>query len=349
MRVLICHERYEPDFGGGGEIVVHQTARHLSGLGVDVQVITAGDPSIRSYEGIGTTRLPISRYRFNLAAAAVTHLARSVDIIQAFNYHACLPALAAGRRTGRPVVCSVLGLFADAWLDMRGPVLGRLFRAWESYLLRRPYARICFLSEYSRQVGLGIGVAAEQARVTPPGVDAALYQPAPVKDDVVLFAGKLNPRKGLDELVAVAQALPQVRFQVLYWGSHPRAAPLHRLRNVEMLGVTRDASVREAFARARLFFFPSRAETYGMVLVEAMASGCAVISTIDLEYDGIRVSAGDTAAMIRAVGELWNDRGRSLAMGEANVRRAQGITWERYARGLLSIYQELLDPRGPVA
>ena len=125
MRVLICHERYNPDFGGGGEIVVHQTALLLSRMGIDVRVITTGDPEIRSVDGIATYRLPISRYRFNFAAGKIAEIAGSADLIHTFNYHACIPALAAGRRTGKPVVCSILGLFGEEWKHLRGAVLGR--------------------------------------------------------------------------------------------------------------------------------------------------------------------------------------------------------------------------------
>ena len=344
MKVLICHERYEPDFGGGGEIIVHHTALHLAKLGNDVKVITTGDPTIRSVDGIPTTRLPISRYRFNLAANAVTEMAQSVDVIQTFNYHACLPALAAGRRTGKPVVCTMLGLFLDEWATMRGPVMGRLFQAWERYLLCRAYDRVSFLSEFSRKVGVELGAEADRTFVASPGVDTLAFRPAEKKDDVVLFAAKLDPRKGIEELIEVARRLPDVRFQVVGWGSHPCADPLYKMANVEVVPFDRDDVLREAFARARLFFFPSRAETYGMVLVEAMASGCAIISTIDLDYEGIKVKPFDVDTMVQAVSELWDDRERTAMMGNTNVERAKKITWERYAEILESTYQELIVP-----
>jgi glycosyltransferase involved in cell wall biosynthesis len=79
-----------------------------------------------------------------------------------------------------------------------------------------------------------------------------------------------------------------------------------------------------------------------MVLVEAMASGCAIISTIDLDYEGIKVKPFDTEAMIQAVGRLWDDRGLTAEIGKTNVARAKNITWERYAETLQSTYMELL-------
>jgi glycosyltransferase involved in cell wall biosynthesis len=351
MKVLICHERYEPDFGGGGEIVVHQTALHLARLGIDVRVVTTGDPAIRSVDGIPTRRLPVSRYRFNLASRAVTEMAHSVDIIQTFNYHACLPALAAGRNTGKPVVCGVLGLFSDEWISMRGAVVGRMFQAWESYLLCKPYSRVFFLSEFSRQAGIKLGVDPQRTTIASPGVDTRAFRPANRKNDVVLFAGKIDPRKGIDDLVKVANALPEVQFQIVCWGSHPCASALYAMSNVEIISFDRNAEPEtldnkdlliQAFSRARIFFFPSRAETYGMVLVEAMASGCAIVSTIDLDYEGIKVRPHDVDAMIQAIRDLWNDRDRTALMGNINVERAKNITWEHYADTLRDTYLELI-------
>lgn len=351
MKVLICHERYEPDFGGGGEIVVHQTALHLARLGIEVEVVTTGDPAIRSVDGIPTRRLPVSRYRFNLASRAVTEMAKSADIIQTFNYHACLPALAAGRRTGKPVVCGVLGLFLDEWRCMRGQLTGRMFQAWERYLLCKPYSRVFFLSEFSLEAGLELGVDPSCTFIAAPGVDTRAFRPAEQKDDVVLFAAKADPRKGFDDLVDVARAMPDISFQVLCWGSHPCSVPLYELANVEVIPCDRDSGdttldnedrLKQAFARARIFFFPSRAETYGMVLVEAMASGCAIVSTVELDYAGISVRPHDIDAMVDAIRALWHDREQAAALGRDNVERARGITWEHYAETLQSEYRQLV-------
>jgi len=348
MRVLICHELYEPDFAGGGEVLVRQTALGLRELGVSVKVLTTGDPAIDVVDGIPTLRLPIHRYRFNMASRQASALAREADVIQTFTYHACLPALGAGRRTGRPVVCGVLGLFADEWTRMRGRLVGAAFQRWERFLLRRPYGRIFFFSESSRSLGLGLGVDPRRSFVLAPGVDSVAFRPAPQKDDAVLFASKLDARKGVEDLVVVARALPDVRFRVIGWGSHPAAESLRSLDNVEMLPFSRGAALHDAFARARVFFFPSRADPFGLVLAEAMAAGCAIVSTVDVGFAGEVVPRRDVAAMVTALRGLWDDRERSLRLGRDNVERARLLTWRRYAETLRATYGELLAS-GPSA
>ena len=105
MKILLTHERFAPDFAGGGEYVVLETARHLQRRGHDVQVLTMGDSSITEYEGIPTQRLAGHRYSMNLCSKAIADAAREADLIQTFNYHASYPSLRAARRLGKPIVC----------------------------------------------------------------------------------------------------------------------------------------------------------------------------------------------------------------------------------------------------
>lgn len=345
MRVLITHERFAPDFAGGGEYVVLETARHLQSHGVEVRVLTTGDPSLGSYEGIETRRLPIHPYRFNLATSRVAEIASDVDLIQTFNYHACLPSLRAGRAMGKPVVCTILGLFQEAWKDMRGPVIGRAFMAWERFLLTREYDRLIFLSDFSREMAVKSNPPRSPTSIISPAIDLANYGPAGVKEDVVLFVGKLDVRKGIDELLAAARALPEVKFRIFGWPGSGLALKATASGNVEWIAAERGPKLWEQFARARIFLFPSRAETFGIVLLEAMASGCAIISTIPLGYAGVLVQPGDREALIAALRRLWSDPSETARMGEANVKLSRQYTWDAYTRNLLQVYEEILRAR----
>src|SRR5512146_313965 len=103
MRVLVTHERFLPDFCGGCEYGVYSMARGLQDRGVTVSVLTTGDPQKTEYGGLQTRRLPIHRYRMNLAVEEVMDAARNADLIQTSNYHASLPSIQAGRRLSKPV------------------------------------------------------------------------------------------------------------------------------------------------------------------------------------------------------------------------------------------------------
>ena len=351
LKVLIAHEHFLPDYRGGGETVVYETARNLVQHNVDVRVLTTGNPRIEAYEGIATKRLAIHPYLFNVAIPTFVRQARDVDLIHAFSYHAALPALAVGRMLGKPVFCTMLGLFHDAWLHMRGPLVGRAFRRWERILVSAPYDRTSFASEFARDIGVRCGAKDSTSIVNNPGIALDGFRSAPKKEDVVLFVGKFDARKGIHDILSAASLLPEVRFQLIGWGHGEATVRNARLPNVEVIvlpggqsvrgGAAQD-TLRGAYARARIFLFPSYAETFGLVLVEAMASGCAVVSSVPLEFAGIRVAAGDQQRLVEAVATLWSDRAGTSAMGEENVRLSRQFTWSRYTHRLLASYRDVL-------
>lgn len=352
MKILLTHERFPPDFAGGGEHVVYRIARHLQEAGHEIRVLAGGDPAVTEYEGIRTRRIPVSKYRFNLAVGTVIEEARGCDIIQTFNYHACLPSFLAGRRLGIPVVCEILGLFGRTWLEMRGPWLGRGWMAWERFLLSRPYARTLFLSDFSRDAGLAAGADPVTSRVLPPGIDPRFFGNRAEKEDFVLFVGKLEVRKGVRDVVEVAKRLPHIPFRILGWGDRVESlladAPPNLDITVQQPQMEQEDNLRqlmEAFAAARIFFFPSRAETFGLVIAEAMASGCAVVSSVPLPFAGVHLDSYDPESMAKVLSDLWRDRATGTAMGEENRRLAAAYSWERHIDGLLNIYREVLEER----
>lgn len=316
-------------------------AGELNRRGVAVSVLTTGAPAQSSHEGIPVHRLPVSRYRFNLAVGPIARAARQVDIIQTFTFHGCAPSWIAGRMTNTPVVCEVLGMFGREWLNMRGSLFGRLLWWWEQGLVRIPFQKIVYLSEFSHDMGPRSSKHRVRSMVNPPGIDHAACHQDDAKS-TVLFVGKLESRKGLDSVMEVARRLPEIPFEVVGWSDD-----LDRIRagapdNVKVLGMLSGGPLFDAYARARIFFFPSHAETFGLVIVEAMASGCAVVSSVPLEFEGHRVSAVDLDDMTDRVHALWEDPAKTSKMGEQNQRLAQQYTWENHVDRLLDTYEEIL-------
>ena len=353
LRVLVTHERFLPEYAGGCEYGVYQMARGLASRGAAVRVLTTGDPRQTEYRGIETERMPVHRYRMNLMARRIARAASGADLIQTSNYHACLASCAAGHRVGKPVVLLVTALCAGAWAEMKGAVAGRAYAAFERFLMRRPFSRIVFPSAHSMQVGLGMGIPRERCVMIAPGIDHEKFRPG-VKDGSVLFVGKFEARKGIGDLMETARALPDVRFRAIGWGEGEAAVRRLAPANVAVEVLAPGAVMREgadgplarAFGSASIFFMPSRAESFGLVVAEAMASGCAVVSTVPVEFEGVRVVAGDVPGMASAIRELSAAPEAAEELGKRNARLAHGYCWERFTTSLMEVYYEVLAERG---
>lgn len=344
--VLLTHECYPPDIRGGGEYVVQRIASGLTARGIAVRVLTTGDPAIVSHDGIVTDRMPIGRHAMNLRLGRVLRAARGTDLIQTFNYHACLPSLLAGRLLGIPVACEMLALFGASWRDMKGPLAGRLFQGWERLIVTRGYDRAIYLSEASRRLGLSLGADPDRIVVNPPGIDAERFAPSGPKEPMVLFAGKMDARKGFHHVIAAARALPDIPFHAVGWADD--AASLRAMAPAN-LTITEDRggpAYPDLLRRALVLLFPSHAETFGVVMAEAMAASCAIVSTIDtIPFAGNLLKPGDEAGMIAAIRAMWSDRAGTEAMGRANRAMVSAYTWDAHIDRLLGVYAELTNAR----
>ncbi len=346
LRVLITHERFPPDFGGGGEYIVLRMAQGLLARGVEVKVLTTGDPAITQFGGVPTERLATSRYGFNLKAGTIARAARQADLVHTFTYHACLPSLLAARRTGRPVVCGMLALFGPAWRAMRGPVAGRALQWLERFMVTRRYDRSLYLSEASRQEAIRLGADAGRAVVVPPGIDHARLLPRDLAAPVVLFSGKMETRKGIAHVFNAARALPDIPFVATGWAEDMAALRQAAPANLELVESAGDDRFLAYLRRAAIFFFPSYSETFGIVIAEAMAAGAAVVSSVDtIHFEGARVVPGDEAGMIAAIRALWDDPERRHQAGAANERLARAFTWEAHTDRLMGVYDSVLAER----
>ncbi|MCB9794208.1 MAG: glycosyltransferase family 4 protein [Alphaproteobacteria bacterium] len=175
----------------------------------------------------------------------------------------------------------------------------------------------------------------------------------------VLFMGYVGDRKGTFDLVEawprVLEAVPQARLRIGGDGELERlreqVARLGLEASVEVLGwVTGDQRLG-LFADAHVYCLPSYAEGQPVSVLEAMASGLAVVSTdVDGIPDaivegetGLMVTPGDTAALAQALIALLQDPARRDAMGHAGRARVEQVfDSEVVSARLLHLWEEAL-------
>jgi glycosyltransferase involved in cell wall biosynthesis len=166
----------------------------------------------------------------------------------------------------------------------------------------------------------------------------------------------VEPRKGLDVLLDAlgrpgAPVVPLLVVGQPGWGGVDvagRAAELGLGDRVRLLGRLPDADLAVALGRATALVAPSRAEGFGLPVLEAMSAGVPVVSSDApalVEVGGgatLTVPVGDAAALADALGEVVGSDPLRAQLSEAGRRRAGDFSWSAAARRLWEIYAGLV-------
>jgi phosphatidylinositol alpha-mannosyltransferase len=198
-------------------------------------------------------------------------------------------------------------------------------------------------------------------KVIPNGVDVARYRRAvPLarwQDGVhnLLFVGRHEPRKGLLELLKAYRILRKTgcncRLLVVGTGPQEREARRYvltrRMVGVEFLGRVSDQEKAQLFRTADVFISPATGgESFGIVLLEAMAAGAPIVASDIHGYKGV-VRRGAQALLVpprqpkaiaAATARLLADPGLRTAMSESGQARADEFSWERVTAKVEAYY-----------
>ncbi|MFI9006765.1 glycosyltransferase family 4 protein [Actinosynnema sp. NPDC053489] len=194
----------------------------------------------------------------------------------------------------------------------------------------------------------------DRVHVVPPGTDPA--PPAPGTDGAsrLLCVASLTPRKGHDVLVRALAEVVDLPWTCAFVGPPPRSrrwsvrdlVDRHGLGpRVELTGPLTGAALDRAYAAADLFVLASRAETYGMVVTEALARGVPVVASSvpdALGDGGVLLPAGDVGAFADALRRWLTDPGWRHDLRERAARRRRELsTWDETAAGLAAVLATL--------
>jgi phosphatidylinositol alpha-1,6-mannosyltransferase len=224
-------------------------------------------------------------------------------------------------------------------------------------------------------------VPPERVRVLHPGVDVQRFVPAERNAEirnrlgwgnrpVILTVGRLQKRKGHDQLI---RALPSIRKgqpKVLYAiaGDGEERPALQSLAvelgitgHVQFLGEIKDELLIQCYQQCDLFVLPNRQvgkdlEGFGMVLLEAQACGKPVVAgasggtaeTMDVGYTGRLVCCDGADELASAITDLLSDPGRLTRMGKAaRSWVAERFDWEPLSCQAAQLFAHGLGMRNP--
>lgn len=327
IRILVATDAWRPQVNG----VVHTleaTARAARSLGVEMSFITPeGFPTIGmpSYPGIRLA-LPLPR-RAHIAERIAQVDPHAVHIATEGPIGYCVRRHCVAEQ--RSFTTSLHTRFAE-YVAARWPVppglTWKLMR-WFHNAGRGTMVSTASLGRELQQHGFG------NVLRWPRGVDAGLFNPERARDlglkrPVFLTVGRVAVEKNVDAFLSLD--LPGTKVVV---GDGPARQMLQaRYRDVVFLGEKRGEELAAVYASADVFVFPSRTDTFGLVLLEALASGVPVA--------GFPVAATQDVVGSAPVAVLDEDlRGaclRALEIPPHLCRQyAETVTWEASARSFL--------------
>jgi glycogen synthase len=392
MRVLLISWEYPPVIEGGLGRHVRKLSEQLAGEGVEVHVLTRGGgklPTEEERHGVIVHRVREPQFPRDVSAFLRWVEAMNADMrtlgselcerleIDLVHSHDWLVARAAeqiARRIDRPWLVTV---HATEYGRHQGWVQNHPqshIHAVERVMVRRA-DRVITCSQFMQgHVASVFGVRPARITVIPNGIDPRDLEPvvddlaalrrsfARPEDRLVLLVGRLVYEKGfhlaLDALAPVVRRLGNVRFVIAGTGT----AEAELRRQARRLGLTKygsflgwvgDDRLHSLYRVADLCIVPSIYEPFGLVALEAMASGCLCIvaDTGGLREVvpgdgtvGLRFPSSDAVAL-RATLErvLADDPARAQLVSEARDHVLR-FDWAEVARRTQRVYASLLSP-----
>ena len=374
MRIgIVCP--YSFDVPGGVQFHVRDLAEHLIDIGHQVSVLAPADedtPLPAYVEGTGkAVPIPYNGSVARLAFGPITagKVARWLDrgAFDVVHIHEPIaPSL------------SILALWA-----VEGPTVATFHTSFvrsRAMQAAYPMVRGSFEKIHGR---IAVSESARETVITHIGGDAVVipngvfvdrfgaavpdprWQGTP-QAPTIAFLGRIDePRKGLPLLL---RALPQLLarhpgLQVLVAGFGDIAAAQERLapelaNSVHFLGGIDDAAKARLLASVDAYVAPhTGGESFGIVLVEAMAAGAPVVASdlpafsrvLDGGRSGVLFPTGDPAALAAVLGDLLGDPARRQAVGEAGRRHSRRYDWSAVAADVLAVYETVVEGTSAVA
>lgn len=393
MRVLMLSWEYPPVVVGGLGRHVHALATQLAAQGHDV-VVLCRQPTGTDAITHPTTDTVVDGVRLVRVAEDPAHLVfeRDLvawtlamghamtraglallrgwrpDVVHAHDWLVTHPAIALAETAEAPLVATVHATEAGRHSGWLSQTLNQQVHSVEWWLANRADSLITCSSAMRTEVAHLFEVDADQVTVLHNGIEprrwrvrsddvaAARARYSPDGAPLLLFFGRLEWEKGVQDLIA---ALPRVRrahrgarLVVAGEGTHGQwlvdQARKHKVRRaVDFVGHLSDRELAGVLAAADAVVLPSRYEPFGIVALEAAAAGTPLVASTagglgEVVLDGVTglsFAPGDVEALARAVRSVLDDRPSAVRRAKAaKARLATDFDWTRIAQDTAAVY-----------
>ncbi len=390
FRLVVFNTQPPHLYFGGVERRIMETTRRIQNQ-ADITVYSGTKAGFKKTASINGVRFiscystdmifPLDNWFFNRSltkkASAINADVYEAHAVSGYGF----PKALEKQNIKKPFIHTIHGVLADEYEQAKKEgnpsVKGRLANYFMHNLAKleeetaHNATLIVTISKYSlEKIQKHYHVHKNKIRIVPNGVDVERFKPSGNLESrrkfglgdepVVLFVGSLIPRKGLPFLVEAAKKivkqLENTKFLIV--GDGPlrsqltdslKAADL--LGNFSFLGNFKDEVLSDVYNCADVFVLPSIQEGQGIVLLEAQASGKAVVAfdvggikeAVQNGETGLLVERGSIDGLANALLKLLGDKALREKLGD-NGRRfvSENFTWDICTQRMLNVYREVL-------
>jgi alpha-maltose-1-phosphate synthase len=369
LSVALLTREYPPEVYGGAGVHVEYLARELARLvHLTVHCQGADRPTAvahRPWDHLAGANPALQTIATDLSMAAGLG---GADLVHSHTWYANLAGHLASLLYGIPHVVTAHSL--EPLRPWKAEQLGGGYAlsSWCERTAVEAAAAVIAVSDGMRDDVLAAypAVPPERVRVIRNGIDTAEYAPDPATDVLdrygvdpgrpsVIFVGRVTRQKGLDPdaqlVICAGQAdTPELEAEVSELAAQLRAS---RSGVIWLAGMLAKHEVIQLLTHATVFACPSLYEPLGIVNLEAMACGTAVVGSrvggipevVADGETGLLVPPGDPAALAGALNELLGDEGRAAELGRLGRARAVSeFGWATVAAQTAALYAELATP-----
>ena len=380
LRVALLTREYPPEVYGGAGVHVTYLARELAPL-VDLTVHCQGADrpdavAHRPWDLLADANQALQVVSTDLSmAAAVGPGMNSAQLLHSHTWYANLAGHLGAMLYDIPHVMTMHSL--EALRPWKAEQLGGGYTvsSWCERVAAASAAAVVAVSDGMRADIMAAypEIPAERIRVIRNGIDTAEYRPDPNTDVLerygidlarpyVIFVGRITRQKGVPVLLRAASGLiPEAQLVLLAGAADTQEQLAEVTELVDGLRATRSGvfwipemlpkhDVIQLLTHATVFAIPSVYEPLGIVNLEAMACGTAVVGSrtggipevVADGETGLLVPAGEPEPLAAALNTLLSDPDRAAAMGQAGRKRAVAeFGWPAIAAQTADLYAEL--------
>lgn len=370
MNILMLNYEYPP-LGGGASPVTKSLSEELVKLGHKVSVVTMGFKGLKQKEeinGVIVYRVPCFRkergicYTHEMLTYCYSTFRFLPKLLKQNRYdinhtHFIVPTglVSYLKRNEIPYIITSHGSDVPNYNPDRFVVQHKfLAPIWKRIAENAKY--IASPTEHLKNLiieNMDNGKQLDRIVVIPNGINPEEFKPLK-KEKKILVVTRLFERKGVQYVIDAMKGIND--YELIICGEGPYRKKLEQqiksinARNIHLLGFISDEQLKHEYGTSSIFVLSSSSENFPVVLLEAMSSSCAIITS---NITGCPEVVGDTAFLVNprssseikeSLVKLINDNELRTKMGEnARKRVLENFTWKKIAQDYIRIYERILE------